>query len=74
MSQIEKSKIQVVSSPPGIEGPGFFATAGYFITGNGAFFALALFHLAILAVFMPRRENFKLLLNLSDTEMDELDR
>ncbi len=26
MSQIEKSKIQVVSSPPGIEGPGFFAT------------------------------------------------
>ena len=56
-----------------IEGPGLFATAGYFITGNGAFFALALFHLAILAVFMPRRENFKLLLNLSDIEMDELD-
>lgn len=27
MSQIEKSKIEVVSSPPGIEGPGFFATS-----------------------------------------------
>src|SRR3954468_5722425 len=26
MSQIEKSKIEVVPSPPGIEGPGFFAT------------------------------------------------
>jgi NADH-quinone oxidoreductase subunit B len=27
MSQIEKSKIEVVSSPPGVEGPGFFATS-----------------------------------------------
>ncbi|HET6226416.1 MAG TPA: NADH-quinone oxidoreductase subunit B [Bacteroidia bacterium] len=27
MSKIEKSKIEVVSSPPGIEGPGFFATS-----------------------------------------------
>lgn len=57
-----------------IEGPGLFATVGYFITGNAAFFALALFHTAILAVFMPRRENFKLLLDLSDIEMEELDR
>ena len=27
MSKIEKSKIEVISSPPGIEGPGFFATS-----------------------------------------------
>jgi NADH-quinone oxidoreductase subunit B len=27
MSNIEKSKIEVVSSPPGVEGPGFFATS-----------------------------------------------
>lgn len=27
MSKIEKSKIEVVSSPPGMEGPGFFATS-----------------------------------------------
>jgi NADH-quinone oxidoreductase subunit B len=27
MSKIEKSKIEVVTSPPGIEGPGFFATS-----------------------------------------------
>ncbi len=27
MSNIEKSKIQVVTSPPGVEGPGFFATS-----------------------------------------------
>jgi NADH-quinone oxidoreductase subunit B len=27
MSKIEKSKIEVVSSPPGVEGPGFFATS-----------------------------------------------
>jgi NADH-quinone oxidoreductase subunit B len=27
MSKIEKSKIEVVSPPPGVEGPGFFATS-----------------------------------------------
>lgn len=57
-----------------IEGPALFATVGYFLTGNTAFFALSLFHIAILAVFMPRRDNFKLLLNLKDTEMGELDK
>ena len=46
-----------------IEGPALFAAVGYYLTGNAAFFALALFHIAILVVFMPRRDNFKLLLN-----------
>lgn len=57
-----------------IEGPALFAAVGYYLTGNAAFFALALFHIAILVVFMPRRDNFKLLLNLKDTEMGELDK
>lgn len=57
-----------------IEGPAFFAAVGYYLTGNAAFFALTLFHIAILAVFMPRRDNFKLLLNLTEAEMGELDK
>ena len=57
-----------------IEGPAFFAATGYYLTANAAFLALAIFHITILAVFMPRRDNFRLLLNLTDTEMEELDK
>ncbi|MFT3826017.1 MAG: hypothetical protein QM731_19000 [Chitinophagaceae bacterium] len=56
-----------------IEVPGMFAAIGFLITGNYAFLALALFHLAILAVFMPRKQNIILLLNLTETDVKRLE-
>lgn len=56
-----------------LEGPGLLAAIGFLLTGNYAFFALALFHVAILAVFMPRKENIVLLLNLTADETARLE-
>lgn len=55
-----------------IEAPGLFAMICFLLTGNYAFFALGFFHIVILAVFMPRKENIIVLLNLSSKEVDEL--
>ena len=56
-----------------IEGPGLLSIIGFFLTGNFAFFALALFHSGLLAMFMPRKENIILLLNLTSDEVARLE-
>jgi len=56
-----------------IEGPGFLATIGYILTHNFAFFALAVFHLACLFVFSPRKANIVVLLNLTEDEVARLE-
>ena len=56
-----------------IEGPCIFAAIGLMITGNFAFLALALFLLAALAVFSPRKQNIILLLNLNSAEVQMLE-
>src|SRR5262245_44691006 len=40
-----------------IEGPGLLAIVAYFLTGNLAFMALAIFHITTLIAFMPRKQN-----------------
>lgn len=49
-----------------IEAPGFFAMICYMLTANLSFFFLGIFHLLILFVFMPRKGNIILLLNLDN--------
>lgn len=56
-----------------IDGPGIFAIISYFLTGNYAFLALALFQMALLAVFMPRKDNIVLLLNLTSDDVQKLE-
>lgn len=55
-----------------IELPGFLAIIGFLLTGNYAFFALAIFHLLLLLLFMPRKANIILLLQLSEEEVERL--
>jgi hypothetical protein len=55
-----------------IEGPGLLAVTGFMLTHNYAFFALALFHLACLWVFTPRKANIVVLLNLTPEEVSSL--
>jgi len=55
------------------EGPGLLASIGLLLSGNYAFLALAVFHIAILAVFMPRKENIIMLLNLNSDEVARLE-
>ena len=54
-----------------IEAPGIFAIVGYILTHNLAFFFLGLLHIVILFIFMPRRDNIILLLNLNSEEAPE---
>ena len=56
-----------------IEGPGLLATVGFLLSGNFAFFALAVVHLLILLAFMPRKANIILLLNLTPQEVERLE-
>ena len=49
-----------------LEAPGLFALVCFILTGNYAFFALAIFHLLILGVFMPKKENLRVLLDIRD--------
>ena len=56
-----------------LEGPGLLATIGYILTHNFAFFALAVFHLAVLFVFSPRKANIVVLLNLTNEEVSRLE-
>ena len=56
-----------------IEGPGLLATIAYMLTHNFAFFALAVFHIACLFVFTPRKANIVVLLNLTPDEVARLD-
>src|SRR5688500_378297 len=56
-----------------LEGPGLFAIIAYVLIGNTVFIILALFHLALLTVFMPRKDNIVLLLNLTTDEVHRLE-
>jgi hypothetical protein len=56
-----------------IEGPGIIAGIGFIISGNYAFFALAILHLLILLVFTPRKANIILFLNLNSEETGRLE-
>jgi hypothetical protein len=56
-----------------IEAPALFSIVCFLLTGNYAFFALAFFHVIVLAVFMPRKDNIILLLNLRSDEFSKLE-
>lgn len=56
-----------------IEGPGLVAVICFIITGNYAFIALAGFHILLLFLFMPRKENIIVLLNLNSQEVASLE-
>ncbi|AXY76565.1 hypothetical protein D3H65_22320 [Paraflavitalea soli] len=56
-----------------IEAPGLLAVVCFFITGNYAFLALAVFHVLVLLLFMPRKENIIVLLNLNAKEVEQLE-
>lgn len=56
-----------------IESPGLFAVTGFILTRNYAFLFLAIFHIIILAVFMPRKDNIVVLLNISSDELARLE-
>lgn len=56
-----------------IEAPGIAAGIGFILSGNYAFFALAIFHLLVILVFTPRKANITVLLNLSSEEVGRLE-
>lgn len=56
-----------------IEGPGMLAVICFIITGNYAFIALAGFHVLLLFLFMPRKGNIIVLLNLNSQEVAALE-
>jgi len=56
-----------------IELSGLLSTIGFLLSGNYAFFALAVVHLLILLAFMPRKANIILLLNLTPQEVIRLE-
>lgn len=51
-----------------VEGPGLFSLVFYLWTDNLSFFFLACFHILILFVFMPKKENIIVLLKLNSEE------
>lgn len=56
-----------------LEAPGLFAIISYMLTGNIVFIILSLFHWGLLAVFMPRRDNIILLLNLTNEDVQRME-
>lgn len=56
-----------------IDFPGILSIIGFTLTSNYAFIALVLFHMGLLAMFMPRRSNIILLLNLTNEEVKRLE-
>jgi hypothetical protein len=51
---------------------GMFGVVMYFFTQNIVFYALAMFHAAMILVFMPRRDNIAVLLQLTREEAQQL--
>jgi len=49
-----------------------FGVVMYFFTQNIVFYALAMFHAAMILVFMPRRDNIAVLLQLTREEAQQL--
>jgi len=56
-----------------IEAPGLFAFACFLLVPNYAFLVLGCFHIAILAIFMPRWDNIIVLLKLNSQELIDLE-
>jgi len=56
-----------------IEGPGLLAGIGFLLSGNFAFFALAVVHILIMITFTPRKGNIILFLNLNSKEVTQLE-
>jgi hypothetical protein len=56
-----------------IEAPGIIAGVGFILSGNYAFFVLAIVHLLILLAFTPRKANIILFLNLRSEEIGRLE-
>lgn len=56
-----------------IEGPGLVAGIAFILSGNYAFFALAVFHVLALLIFAPRKANIVLFLNLSNEDVVKLE-
>jgi hypothetical protein len=56
-----------------IEAPGIVAGIAFIISGNFAFFALAIFHLLAMLVFAPQKANIVLFLNLNSDEVARLE-
>lgn len=56
-----------------IELGGMVAVIGFVLTLNYAFVALGAFHLLLLLIFMPRRDNIILLLQLNADEVNRLE-
>lgn len=56
-----------------IDAPGILSIIGFTLTSNYAFIGLVLFHMGLLAIFMPRKSNIILLLNLTTEEVQRLE-
>ena len=56
-----------------IDVPALFSIVAFLITGNYAFMFLAGFHFLLLLLFIPRKDNIAVLLNISSQEMQELE-
>lgn len=56
-----------------IEFPGFAAMICFLLSGNYAFLALAGFHIMLLGLFSPRKENIALLLKLHGNDVEKMD-
>ena len=56
-----------------IEAPGIIAGIAFIISGNFAFFALAIFHLLTMLVFAPQKKNIIMFLNLNGNEVAKLE-
>lgn len=56
-----------------IQMPGILAVIGFLLTLNHSFFFLGLFHILLLFVFMPRKDNIIILLNLNGEEVLKLE-
>lgn len=56
-----------------IEAGGLMASIGYILTANLSFLALSGLHILIILAFLPRRENIIVLLNLTATDIAELE-
>lgn len=54
-----------------IDFPGVFAIVGFLLTGNFAYLFLATFHILLLFLFMPRKQNVAVLLNFNSEDLKD---
>ena len=74
LQKLDKYRTSCITWWAMIEAPGIFALVGFLLTGNYAFFALACFHILLLTVFMPRKDNIIVLINLNSDELGRLEK